>query len=70
MKRERKEKKKENETRRIQRARFQRDYSYPLTDEFITIEDCTRETMEVEYSIEIDKANRVKNDIIRPTVTI
>lgn len=54
MKRERKEKKKENGTRRIQRARFQWDYSYPLTDEFITIEDCTRETMEVEHSIEIE----------------
>lgn len=56
MKRERKRK---NGTTRISSKISTRATVPRLTDEFITIADYIRETMEVEYAIEIDNANRV-----------
>lgn len=56
MKRKRKRK---NGTTRISSKISTRPTVPSLTDEFITIADYIRETMEVEYAIEIDNANRV-----------
>lgn len=56
MKRKRKRK---NGTTRISSKISTRPTVPRLTDEFITIADYIRETMEVEYAIEIDNANRV-----------
>lgn len=59
MKRERKRK---NGTTRISSKISTRPTVPRLTDEFITIADYIRETMEVEYAIEIDNANRVNDN--------